>query len=179
MSTQQALGRWLSVKPCNYVASDDPVDIRILTSPYDIPDWVRSGYDDDLGRFVVEFRYMLDEDYRIFDVGDGVRVRLGKHSNRIVGVEVDVDQPGAYQVPVPAGDPRAGAYEAIKKAIQNVEETINARARRSRRARLRRQRRGEGDKRQNYVVAQRVLEDKQAEIFGNVQDTVAGSVADR
>lgn len=174
MSTQQALGRWISVKPCNYVASDDSVDIRILTSPYDIPDWVRSGYDDDLDRFVVEFRYMLDEEYRISDVGDGIRVRLGRHSNRIVGVEVDVDQPGAYQVPIPPGDPRADAYNAIKKAIRNVEETMNARAGRSRRSRLRRQRRGEGDKRQNYVVAQRVLEDKQTEIFGEMQHAVAG-----
>ena len=161
MSTHQAPGRWIRVKPCNYVASDDPVDIRILTSPYDIPDWVRSGYDDDLDRFVVEFRYMLDEEYRISDVGDGVRVRLGKHSNRIVGVEVDVDQ--------------LAAHDAIKKAIQNVEETINARTRRSRRARLQRGRRGEDAKRQNYVVAQRVLEDKQGEIFGNVQHAVAGS----
>ena len=160
MSTHQAPGRWIRVKPCNYVASDDPVDIRILTSPYDIPDWVRSGYDDDLDRFVVEFRYMLDEEYRISDVGDGVRVRLGKHSNRIVGVDVDVAQPAAY--------------DAIKKAIQNVEETINATTRRSRRARLRRRRRGEDAKRQNYVVAQRVLEDKQDEIFGGVQHAVAG-----
>ena len=170
MTTQQAHGNWISVKPGNYVASDDPVDIRILTSPYDIPDWVRSGYDDELGRFVVEFRYMLDEEYRIFDVGDCVRIRLGKHSNRIVGVEVDVDQPDTYQVPVPVEGSRADAYNAIKKAIQNVEETMNARARRSRRGR-----RAEGVKRQNYVVAQRVLKDKQDEIFGNIQHAVAGS----
>ena len=74
MSTQQALGRWISVKPCNYVTSDDSVDIRILTSPYDIPDWLRSGYDDDLDRFVVEFRYMVDEEYRILNVGNGAEV---------------------------------------------------------------------------------------------------------
>lgn len=169
MSTHQAPGRWIRVKPCNYVASDDPVDIRILTSPYDIPDWVRSGYDDDLDRFVVEFRYMLDEEYRISDVGDGVRVRLGKHSNRIVGVDVDVDRPGTYRAPVPVEDPRADTYNAIKKAIQNVEETMNARARRTRRGR-----RGEDAKRQNYVVAQRVLEGKHDEIFGEMQHAIDG-----
>lgn len=58
MSTHQAPGRWIRVKPCNYVASD----------------WVRSGHNHDLGRFVVEFRYMLDEEYRILNVGNGVEV---------------------------------------------------------------------------------------------------------
>ena len=157
----QALGRWISVKPDNYVASDDAIDIRILTSPYDIPDGVRGGYDDDLHRFVVEFRYMLDEQYHIFDVGDGVRIRLGKHSSRIVGVELDVDQPSAYA--------------AIKKAIQNVEETLNVRTGQiDRRSRPKRVHSGGRHKRQNYVVAQRVLEDKQDDIFGNLQHAVAG-----
>lgn len=174
MNTQQARGRWISVTPDSYVASDDAIDIRILTSPYDIPDGVRGGYDDDPDRFVVEFRYMLDEEYRIVDIGDGVRIRLGKHSSRIVGVEADVAQPSAFQVAVPTEDPGAHAYAAIKKAIQNVEETIDARTRRiGRRSRSRRVHRGGRHKRQNYIVAQRVLEEKQDAIFSVMQHAVA------
>lgn len=175
MKTQQARGRWISVTPGDYVASDDAIDIRILTSPYDIPDRVRGGYDDDLHRFVVEFRYMSDEEYRIVDVGNGVRIHLGKHSGRIVGADVDVAQLSTFQVAVPTEDPGAHAHAVIKKAIQNVEETMHARTMRiGRRSRSRRVHHGGRHKRQNYVVAQRILEEKHDAIFGVMQHAVAG-----
>ena len=156
MSTQQAPGSWIRVTPSNYVALGDAIEVGILISPYDIPDGVRGGYDKDLGRFVVEFRYMVDEEYRHFDVDDGVCIRLGKHSSRIVGIEVDVDRLNISQVTVKV-DRSAAASAAIDKAIRNVEKAKDARARR----------------RENYVVAQRVLEDKHDDIFSNMPHAAA------
>ncbi len=146
MSIQQALGSWIRVTPGNYVVLGDAIEVGILISPYDIPDGVRGGYDKNRNRFVVEFRYMVDEKYRNFDVDDGVCIRLGKYSSRIVGIEVAVARLRASQVAV-----------AVDKAIQNVENAKDARARR----------------RENYIVAQRVLEDKHDDIFSNMPHAVA------
>ena len=155
MSTYHAVGSWIRVKPAKYVVLGDSIEAGVLISPYDIPNGVRGGYDDDLNRFVVEFRYMVNEEYRSIDADNGTWIRLGKHSSRIVGVEVDVDRLGFA---VAVEDRNVAAYAAIDRAMQNVEEIENAKARR----------------RENYVVARRVLEDKQGAIFGNVQHAVAG-----
>ncbi len=157
MSTQQALGRWIRVTPSNYVVLGDAIEVGILISPYDIPDGVRGGYDKDLNRFVVEFRYMVDEEYRSLDVDDGVCIRLGKHSGRIVGVEVDVDRLNISEVIVAVKDRSAAASAAIGKAMRNVDKMEDPRARR----------------RENYIVAQRVLEDKHDAIFDNMPHAVA------
>ncbi len=58
MNRQQTPGSWIRVIPGNYVALGDAIEVGILISPYDIPDGVRGGYDGDLKRFVVEFRYI-------------------------------------------------------------------------------------------------------------------------
>ena len=160
MSTYHAVSPWIRVKPGKYVVLGDSIEAGVLISPYDIPNGVRGGYDDDLDCFVVEFRYMVNEEYRSVGADNGTRIRLGKHSSRIIGVEVDVDRLGFA---VAVEDRNAAAYAAIDKAMQDVEKIEDARARR----------------RENYVVAQKVLEDKQDEIFGNVQYAVAGIVADR
>ena len=155
MSTYHAVGAWIRIKPGKYVALGDSIEVGVLISPYDIPNGVRGGYDDDLDRFVVEFRYMVNEEYRSLDADNGTRIRLGKHSSRIVGVEVDMDRRGFA---VAVEDRNAAAYAAIDKAIQNVEEIEDARARR----------------RENYAVAQRILEHKRNDIFDTHQNAVAG-----
>lgn len=160
MKTQHVAGTWIRVTPGKYVALGDSIEAGVLISPYDIPNGVRGGYDDNLDRFVVEFRYMVNEEYRNLDADNGTRIRLGKHSSRIVGVEADVDRLGFA---VAVEERNAAAYAAIDNAMQNVEKIEDARARR----------------RENYAVTQKILEDKQAEIFGNIQHAVAASVADR
>lgn len=154
MSTYHAVGSWIRVKPGEYVALGDAIEVGVLISPYDIPNGVRGGYDDNLDRFVVEFRYMVNEEYRSVGADNGTRIRLGKHSSRIIGVEVDVDRLGFA---VAVQDRNAAAYAAIDKAMQNVEKIEDARARR----------------RENYAVAQRILVDKRDDIFGNAQHAVA------
>ena len=101
---------------------------------------------------------MVNEEYRGLDVDNGVRIRLGKYSSRIVGIEVDVNWLRASQVTVAVEDRTAAAYAAVDKAIQNVEKAPDARARR----------------RENYIVAQKVLEDKHDDVFGNMQHAIAG-----
>lgn len=157
MNTQQPFGRWIRVEPDSYVKTKG-AEVGVFISPYDIPAGVRGRYDEEIGRFVVEFRYMVNEKYRRLDRGNGVCLRLGEHSSRIVGVEVDVDvsRSRASQVPISVGTDTA-ASAAIGQAIQNVSNAKSAQARRW----------------ENYVVAQRVIEDKHDDIFGCVHHAPA------
>ena len=115
MKTPQKLGRWTRVTTRDYVEVGDALEVGVLISPYDIPDGIRGRYDGQSNRFVVEFRYMVDEKYRRVFSGDGVWIRLGKYSGRVVGVEVDR---------------RPDPYTVIGQAIQNVQSIADARAQR-------------------------------------------------
>ena len=157
MNTQQTLGRWIRVKPDNYVEPTKEMEAGTFISPYDIPNGVRGTYDEELERFVVEFRYMVDEKYRCLGNDEGVCIRLGKHSSRIVGIEVDVDRLRTSRATVAVEARNDEAYAAIKQAIQDVENAEDARARR----------------RENYVVVRKVLADKKDDVFDSMQHAVA------
>lgn len=155
MNNEQVLGRWLKVKPDSY---DQPaevgldVEVDIFISPYDIPDGVRGRYDESRKRFVVEFRYMVDEPYQKPKMTGPVQLRLGRYSNRIVGLEIDVDRLRASAVTVHAENPPLlTPYQAVESAIQAMGRDDGA------------------TRRENYRVTQKVLADKQDEIFQGLQ----------
>jgi hypothetical protein len=60
-------------------------------SPYDVPQALRGRYDKAAKRFVIEFRYLGDEDTRDESGGEHVVLRLGRNSGRIYGIVLDVD----------------------------------------------------------------------------------------
>ena len=158
MSTRQTLGRWIKVKPDNYVEPTEDVEPGVFVSPYDIPNGIRVGYDEGLGRFVAEFHYMVDEKYRRLS-GDGVRYRLGKHSGRIIGVETG-RQDGQMSVRIKDNE---DAYQAILEAMGNVGTVVGNMAR----------------GRENHVVAKRVLEDYQDVIVQGMLTFASDTAADR
>ena len=67
------------------------VNITVRMSPYDVPEAVRGYYDEELERFVIEFRYIGDEPFRQKQKGEHITLRIGRHSGRLYGVEVNVD----------------------------------------------------------------------------------------
>ncbi len=154
MKNEQVLGRWLKVQSDRY---DEPAEVGldvavdIFISPYDIPDGVRGGYDQETKRFVVEFRYMVDEPYQKPETDGPVQVRLGKYSRRLVGLEIDVDGLRASTVTVRAEAPRQPAtpFQAVETAIQAMDPERATR-------------------RENYSVTRKVLADKQEELFGSL-----------
>ena len=68
------------------------VELRLFLSPYDVPDAVRGRYDSNLGRFVIEFRYIQEEEWERDEHHEYITLRLGKNSRRILGIEIDVDR---------------------------------------------------------------------------------------
>lgn len=74
------------------------VTITVALSPYNFPTAVRGTYDKTLDRFVIEFRYMNDEEWTVDGVDQPVSFRVGKSSKRLCGVQVDVKKLRAREV---------------------------------------------------------------------------------
>ena len=146
MSDKQTVDHWIPVQADRYdepheVGLEDEVDSFI--SPYDVPDGIRGTYNQKRKRFVIEFRYLVDEDYRTRRAERGpVRVRLGRHSRRIVGFEIDSQELKSSKESSQERDRAADdAYHAILRAIKTVNGWSDA------------------NRRKNYRVAQKVVGD--------------------
>lgn len=75
------------------------VSVRVGMSPYDIPDGVRGYYDDSIGKFVIEFRYMTSEEpCEPVAQNATTTLMLGINSRRLYAIHVDVDSIGAQAV---------------------------------------------------------------------------------
>jgi hypothetical protein len=68
------------------------VPISVSPSPYDVPEAVRSVYDESKRRFSIEFQYIGEEPLKSSDVDRGVRCLLGKNSGRLYGIDVYLDK---------------------------------------------------------------------------------------
>jgi|GEM_PF-6764031 len=105
---------WTAVDPARFAEFKREnlagVDVTLAVSPYDVPDGIRAYYQDSLRRLVIEFRYLGLEPYRRVRNADYVALRIGKNSERLYGVEVDVIGAGAQWVSL--------TLRAIEKQVQ-------------------------------------------------------------
>jgi|GEM_PF-1787120 len=74
------------------------VHVRVSSSPYDIPRAIRGYYCDDLGKFVIEFRYIEDEPLTKIKADDFTWFEKGSFTGRIYKISIDVDEASAEQV---------------------------------------------------------------------------------
>jgi hypothetical protein len=118
------------------------VDITVVMSPYDVPEAVRGQYDEDIHCFVIEFRYMGDEQWVAQKHDDKITLRVGRHSGRLYGIEVNVDALKAHRINLrlhlprmvmnaidslkdqPLKAPRRENYQVAKDAISQKEQQI-------------------------------------------------------
>ncbi len=84
---------WIKVDPNTLnPAKQETVEgtkVTIKASPYDVPDAYRGYFDNKIGRYVVEFRYLSEEPVRRENHGPHLTLRIGKRSSRVYGVEID------------------------------------------------------------------------------------------
>jgi hypothetical protein len=87
--------KWIEVDPkaVNLPKTEklDGVEVTVMMSPYDVPQALRGRYDDTSRRFVIEFRYLGEEETRDETHREHVVLRLGKNSGRLYGIVLDVD----------------------------------------------------------------------------------------
>ena len=77
---------------------ENGVEITVFCSPYDVPRAVRGDYDQDRQRFVIEFKYIQSEPTEKEHLDEHVLARVGRHSGRIILLEIDVDEVEASSV---------------------------------------------------------------------------------
>lgn len=135
---------WLSVQASEFEQDlcdrGSIVGLHMYTSPYDVPQGVRGGYDASLKRFVIEFRYIAPEETTELDLEQHVVAEVGRNSGRIYRLIVDVD---SLQV------------EGVRLQLSHVVDELP----------LKRQRRGVAAPRDNYRVAKEVMEKQRHALF--------------
>lgn len=69
------------------------VTVRVSLSPYDVPLAVRGGFDKERDRFVIAFKYLLDEEIEVkaLENEEHVSIGVGKESNLLREILIDVN----------------------------------------------------------------------------------------
>lgn len=70
--------------------SERGVRIDIAVSPFDVPEALRGSFDATINRFVIEFKYMQDDPWIRQEGDEHLALRVGRHSGRLYGIEVDL-----------------------------------------------------------------------------------------
>lgn len=114
------------------------VRVTVFPSPYDVPGAVRGYFSVELDRFVIEFRYLFDDEIQRFKQSELITLRIGKRTKRVYGLEIDSQLVGAGNV----------RLELIAKAIEQTSKQAQAR-----------------DRTVNYSIARDVLEKRKQDLF--------------
>ena len=96
--------------------------INIFTSPYDIPEAVRGYVDSTQKKYIIEFKYINEEELKTVKEDECISLGIGKKSGRIYNVTIDIQSlnlsKGEYQFKTP---------QIIEKAIDKLEADIDSR----------------------------------------------------
>lgn len=112
------------------VEHEGGVTIEMSVSPYDVPNEVKGDFDKESKRFLIEFKYLQDEPWKRESHGEHVFLRVGKHSHRLYGIEVDVTALGtdSVELKVQARERVNSALEAISHRHTHSNELVNYKA---------------------------------------------------
>lgn len=139
---------WVEVDDSKYNGVKDArnVIIEMNVSPYDVPQHVRGGIDERHHRFVIEFRYIDDEDTREVKVDKHVQALIGRKSGRVYSLLVDVDERGKDPTLLTIGQPEEVRKDA-SQALGSIYKVVSSKQSSTR------------SREKNYSVAEKVLGD--------------------
>jgi len=83
----------LSVNPSGIDPEGKCGPVGLFIAPHQMPKAVRGFLDAGRGVYVIELRYPDDEEFKRERQDDFVCVRLGKHSRRLLGLELSTSNP--------------------------------------------------------------------------------------
>jgi len=116
--------------------------VDVLLSPYDVPEAVRGFIRKDHKVFLIEFKYISQEDTIERPQSEHVKLRVGRNSGRLYAIELDLQKFGANHVQLrlevaealknvlthlvkePVSPMRATNYKMAKKVVENHEDCI-------------------------------------------------------
>jgi hypothetical protein len=118
------------------------VKVDVLVSPYDVPEGVRGALSEDGKKFVIEFKYISQEDTVERQQDNNAKLRVGRSSGRLYALELDTSKfdPGNVRLRVevaealknvlrhlvkqPVSPLRASNYKVAKQVVENYEDGI-------------------------------------------------------
>lgn len=125
------------------------VEVEVMLSPYDVPDAVGGNYDKERKRFVIEFKYASGDEPRSVEWHDQyVNFIVGRNSQRLYGLEIDVDAMNAHAVSLKVLE------EKVDKAIDDLGRKLTRRSRLG-----------------NYGLAKEVISQSGRQLFGTLVRT--------
>ncbi len=122
-----------------------PVNARM--SPYDVPAAVRGYSDGKTKRFIIEFKYIDDEPWKVLEMERGIGLRVARNSNRLVGIELNTKELRKQRVSP------ASVIAEIENAVRRLRAHLQSDARES-----------------NYAVASEVIAARQNQLLGDLAD---------
>ncbi len=122
------------------VGSESQRGLRIELSPYDLPREVETRYDKEAGVLHIDFQYVDQEEAVQKEMRNSLKMKVGKHSGKILGFEIPVTERNIRKVEVQLD-------EAIDSALQTLHR-FNQKA--------------------NYRVVKSILDRKREPIFASL-----------
>jgi hypothetical protein len=134
---------WIQVEPSLEMRSKPlkKLQFTVFVSPHEVPQAVRSEFDKQLNRFVIEFRYLDDEEFKRVAVDNIVCLRVGKNSRRLLGIELDTVTRDVAKVRLEVHS----LEREIKKAVDRLLQKESGK-----------------EERENYALAMKAIESKGA-----------------
>lgn len=93
------------------------IEINVYMSPYDVPLAIRADYDESKDRFGIHLKYISDEPVTRRPGEDRVTFKVGKHSGRLYGIEIDTSN-----LDVEAVHLKLHVQQEIDRTLQNLLE---------------------------------------------------------
>jgi hypothetical protein len=140
------MGEWIPIelkgKQLAKLEKKEDFRVRVLVSPYDVPEALRSQYDETRKRFIIEFRYVGDEEWKHVPYDPNVTLRVGVNSQRLYGIELNVESLTAKEVRLdievrkevknalnhladnPPSSSSASNYELAKTAVYDSDDEL-------------------------------------------------------
>lgn len=145
------VAEWIDIDPSRFnderTTTKDGVELIVGMSPYDLPDGVRGYYADHQDQFVIQFRYLSDDEPQTEVVcNEHVKFFVGVHSKRLYAIHVDVCGMGANSINLKVEVP-----EEITRAFKGFT-----------------QERHHSSRAKNYSVAGKVLLEQQRELLSHI-----------
>src|ERR1035438_7110729 len=111
--------QWITVRESESLPLEkrslEGVRVDVLVSPYDVPEGVRGALREGGKQFVIEFKYISDEDTVEKQQDDNVKLRVGRNSGRLYALELDMTKFNANHIKL-----RLEVAEALKNVLTHL-----------------------------------------------------------
>jgi hypothetical protein len=115
---------WIQVERSLRMRSEPrrELELTLFVPPHEVPQAVRGDFDKQLNKFVIEIRYLDDEEFKRTTIDDLVCLRVGKKSQRLLGIELNTAKLKVSKVQFGVNSVEHEVEHEIEKAVDKLLE---------------------------------------------------------